>query len=31
MNEAVHLLEVLKCYLTSINKLLQESEVIKNA
>lgn len=30
-DEAVHLLEVLKCYLMYINKLLEESEVMKNA
>lgn len=29
--EAVHLFEILKCFLTSIHKLLEESEVIKNA
>lgn len=30
-DEAVHLLEVLKCYLMSIGKLLEESEVMLDA
>lgn len=30
-DEAVHLLEVLKCYLMSISKLLEESEVMLDA
>lgn len=30
-DEAVHLLEVLKCYLLSISKLLAESEVMADA
>ena len=30
-DEAVHLLEVLKCYLMTISKLLEESEVLLDA
>lgn len=30
-DEAVHLFEILKCFLMSIHKLLEESEVMKDA
>ena len=30
-DEEVHLFEILKCFLMSINKLLEESEVMKDA
>lgn len=30
MDEAIHLLEVLKCYLMSISKLLEKSEVLSD-